>query len=79
MTTPLPPQRNPKALPPNATLRPHTPRTRAGELFLSPHPRTRAGELFALAEAEGKLLHTAYNRRSDPAIQAQPEPELDPC
>jgi len=29
-----------------------------------------AGELFALAEAEGKLLHTAYNRRSDPAIQA---------
>jgi len=30
-----------------------------------------AGELFALAQASGMLLHTAYNRRSDPAIQAR--------
>ena len=32
---------------------------------------TLKGELFALAESSGKLLHTAYNRRSDPAIQAR--------
>eukprot|EP00320_Phaeocystis_rex_P006331 CAMPEP_0119056818 /NCGR_PEP_ID=MMETSP1178-20130426/1384_1 /TAXON_ID=33656 /ORGANISM="unid sp, Strain CCMP2000" /LENGTH=830 /DNA_ID=CAMNT_0007037587 /DNA_START=62 /DNA_END=2554 /DNA_ORIENTATION=- len=32
-----------------------------------------AGEFFALAEANGSLLHTAYNRRSDPSIQAARE------